>query len=190
MRIIAGKYRGKILAAPNTRDTRPTSDRARESVFNVLAGRLMKHGVPWSELSVLDAFAGTGALGVEAASRGVQNVSFMEKDAEALKALRQNAAFLERDGYRVSIRSDVLLPPSVAEPVDLVFMDPPYGKGLIPPAIQALSESGWLGKRTLCVIETEKNEKLFLPNAFTVHEERMYGKAKITFASVSNPLFS
>lgn len=190
MRIVAGKYRGKILVAPNTDATRPTSDRARESVFNILGGRLLKNGLSWEELSVLDAFAGTGALGIEAASRGVPNVAFMEKDAEALKVLRRNAAFLERDGCRVSIFSDVLLPPSVPAPVDLIFMDPPYGKGLILPAIQALSESGWLGKKTLCVIETEKKEKPSLPPVFSIHEERTYGKAKITFASVSNPLFA
>lgn len=190
MRIVAGKYRGRILSAPLTLSTRPTSDRARESVFNILDSRLLKCGLSWSDLKVLDAFAGTGAMGVEAASRGAMSVSFMEKNAEALKSLRANVSAPERDGCRISIYSDVLLPPNVPDPADIIFMDPPYGKGMVLPAIQALAESGWLVKKTLCVVETERKEDLVLPPLFETHEERVYGKAKISFVSIADPFFA
>ena len=190
MRIVAGKYRGRTLAVLDTSATRPTSDRARESIFNILDSRLRKCGAAWTDLSVLDAFAGTGALGVEAASRGVPEVCFMEKDAGALKALRQNIAPLEKDGCQIAVFPDVLAPPQAGKTPDLVFMDPPYRKGLVGVALAALSERGWIGEKTVCVIETERNETPDLPAGLIIRETREYGKAKVIFASFGDPFFA
>lgn len=182
MRIIGGKYRGKKLSAPDGRETRPTSDRARESVFNVLDSRFLKEGKTWAEISVMDAFAGTGALGIEAASRGAGVLFFVEKSRQALKCLEENLAGVRRDGVRISVFSDVLFPPDAVKAVDLLFMDPPYGRGLVCSGLNALKEKGWVDSMTLCVIEAEKNEEDVLPDGFEILDVRHYGKAKILLA--------
>lgn len=179
MRIIGGKYRGKKLSAPEGENTRPTADRARESVFNVLDSRFLKEGKAWAEMTVMDAFAGTGALGIESASRGAAVLFFVEKNREALKCLEENLLPIRRDGAKVSIFSDVLLLPDAARAVDLLFMDPPYRQGLAALGLSALKEKGWIDSMTLCVIEVEKKEVDVLPAGFEILDTRCYGKAKI-----------
>lgn len=181
MRIIGGKYRGKKLSAPEGDATRPTADRARESVFNVLDSRFLKEGKAWAEMTVMDAFAGTGALGIEAASRGASVLFFIEKNREAFKCLDENVMPLRRDGVRVSVFSDVLAPPDAVKAADLLFMDPPYGQGLVALGLQALKDKGWIDSMTLCVIEVEKKEREedILPVGFEILDTRCYGKAKI-----------
>ncbi len=181
MRIVAGKYRGRRLNAPEGRDTRPTSDRAREALFNILAGGRYSAGVsPIPGAQVLDAFAGTGALGLEALSRGAEHIFFIEQAAPALQALRANIKALAAQAACRLLASDVLHPPpSPRGPMDLVLLDPPYDKGLLTPALAALADKGWIGARTLVVAEVMQREETVLPEGFTLLEARRYGKAKL-----------
>lgn len=177
MRIVGGTYRGKLLSAPDGTTTRPTSDRARESVFNILDNRLIKAGRRWDGLIVFDAFAGTGALGLEAVSRGAHALFAAEKDEAARQCWRKNTQGLKNAA--LVLYSDVLALPMAQQPVDLLFMDPPYNKGLVAPALTELEQKGWLNADTLCVIEVEKAERDFLPDGFAVEDTRFYGKAKV-----------
>lgn len=177
MRIVGGTYRGRLLSAPEGTTTRPTSDRARESVFNIIESRLIKAGRRWDELSVFDAFAGTGALGIEAVSRGVRALFAAEKDESARLCWRKNTQGLKNAS--LILYSDVLALPEAQKTVDLLFMDPPYGKGLVAPALTELEQKGWLNADTLCLIEVEKAEQNFLPAGFVALDTRFYGKAKV-----------
>ena len=182
MRIIAGKYRARKLFAPEGKTTRPTSDRAREAVFNVLEAGFRKTGKVWAEIAVLDVFAGTGALGLEALSRGAASLTAAEKDASAAACFRKNAEVFVKDGVPVRLFNDALFPPQTEKAAGLLFMDPPYAKGLVAPALEALLKTGWIDKETLCVIETEKGEKDVLPAGFEISDTRFYGKAAVLFA--------
>ncbi len=184
MRIIAGKYRSRKLVAPDGMTTRPTSDRARESVFNVLDSLLRKQDCMWTDLTVLDVFAGTGALGIEALSRGAKALFAAEKDPAAVRCFYQNVDPFIKDGIQVSLFSDALNPPHAPKAVELIFMDPPYEKGLVVPALTALFEQGWIDGQTLCVIEIASHEKEALPDGFEISNNRVYGKAKVLFVKL------
>jgi 16S rRNA (guanine966-N2)-methyltransferase len=167
MRIIAGQWRGRTLLAPQGQATRPTADRTREALFSMLASRLGS----FEGLKVADICAGTGALGLEALSRGAAHCTFVERDRAAIEALRANIAKL---GAQAEVR------PVAAEgfaggPFDLVLIDPPYGTGLgqkILPKI-GLAAGGWAS------IETARQEEVAVPG-FTVEADRVHGKARIT----------
>lgn len=186
MRIVAGKYRARSLKAPEGEDTRPTSDRARQMIFNILDSRLIKQGRHWTEMTVLDAFAGTGALGLEAVSRGAKSVVFMEKSSVAMAVLRKNAVMAEKDGVSVRYFSDVMAPFTAEKPCELIFMDPPYQQNLVVPALQALHENAWMSSQTLCIVETEKNETPVFPDFLKIIDQRSCGKAKIWFLMCQN----
>ena len=177
MRIVGGNYRGKLLVAPEGDTTRPTSDRARESVFNIIDSRLIKSGRRWGDLSVFDAFAGTGALGIEAVSRGARTLFAAERDKAAQQCWYKNTQGLK--SVSLSLYGDMLNLPKARQSVDLVLMDPPYKKGLTIPALTELEQKGWLTPDTLCVVEVEKSENNVLPDDFETLDERVCGKAKI-----------
>ena len=181
MRIIAGKYKSKKLFAPEGKTTRPTSDRTREAVFNVLESYFRKKGISWADVNVLDAFSGTGALGLEALSRGAVSLTAAEKDSRATVCFWKNADVFVKGGSRIDLFADALLPPQAKKPVVLLFMDPPYAKGLIKPALEALEQKGWIDKNTLCVLETERHEKDILPDSFDITDMRFYGKSAVLF---------
>ena len=143
MRIVAGRHRGRKLMAPPGLDTRPTSDRAREALFNIL-----EHGEPPLEgCRFLDLFAGSGAVGLEAASRGAGRVLLVEKARAAQAAARANIAHLG-EAERVTLRAgDATRLGRAAEPFDIVFLDPPYGSGLVATALAGLARGGWLAPR-------------------------------------------
>jgi 16S rRNA (guanine966-N2)-methyltransferase len=182
MRIVGGKYRGRAIAAPLGRDTRPTGDRAREAVFNILAH------APWSPglegRRVLDLFAGSGALGFEALSRGAAFALFVETDAAARGALRDNIEALGLFGATRIHRRDATdlgqKPAGLGEPFDLVFLDPPYGKGLGEAALAKLRGGGWITPGALIVFECGTDEAPLTPG-FEVLDERGYGAAKVLF---------
>ncbi len=183
MRIVAGRHRGRRLAAPEGLAVRPTGDRTREALFNILeSGR-----AGWPALQdarVLDAFAGTGALGLEALSRGAALVAFMESLPAAQAALKRNIAALgEQDNVKL-LRNDVLRPPRSDPPADIVLMDPPYGQGLAAPAIEALAGAGWIGPKSLVIVELMAGEPLDPPPGFSVLDTRKYGKARLVFLSM------
>lgn len=173
MRIIAGQWRGRPLVAPKGDATRPTADRTREALFSMLASRLGS----FEDLAVADLFAGSGALGLEALSRGAASCIFVEQDKAALDALRANA---EKLGLRADIRAQsVLALGPAAKPLDLILMDPPYGTGAGSVALDKLARHGWTGPATWISIETAKQEEPELAG-FTVDASRVHGKARLT----------
>ena len=183
LRIVGGRHRGRKLESPPGLDVRPTSDRARESLFNILEhGKLAKGGLsPVRDARVLDAFCGTGALGLEALSRGAAHATFLERDPAALKLARTSAEKLGEAANASFVAGDATRPPRASEPCTLVFLDAPYGEGLSAPALAALAEAGWLAPGAIAVAETETREDLVPPAGFTAVDERRYGKAKLTF---------
>ena len=182
MRIIAGKHRGRAIEAPPGDAVRPTSDRARESLFNILAhGKLAADGAAYAGAAVLDAFAGTGALGLEALSRGASSAFFLENGRAALQTLRRNIAALG-EGERARIVSGgATAPPAALAACRLVFLDPPYRSGLGTKALAALAKAGWLAEGALAVLEVAKSEEATAPEGFTLLEERRYGAARLLF---------
>ncbi|MBX9749030.1 MAG: 16S rRNA (guanine(966)-N(2))-methyltransferase RsmD [Roseococcus sp.] len=177
MRIISGLFKGRKLIAPEGETVRPTSDRARQALFDMLwhapwAGREMVDGA-----SVLDAFAGTGALGLEALSRGAARAAFIEKDRSALAALRANIANCKVTDTQV-IAGDATKPPRPIQPATLVFLDPPYGAGLLAPALAALDAAGWFAPGA--ILCTELGQRDEVPEArFTTLDDRSHGKARL-----------
>ncbi|MEH3101003.1 16S rRNA (guanine(966)-N(2))-methyltransferase RsmD [Sphingomonas adhaesiva] len=174
MRIIAGQWRGRPLAAPKGETTRPTADRTREALFSMLTSRLGT----FDELAVADLFAGSGALGLEALSRGAATCLFVEQDKAALDVLRANVARLGAGGCDVRAISALSLGPARA-PLDLVMMDPPYGTGAGAVAADKLARLGWIGPATWVSIETAWNEDVAV-DGFVVDADRVYGRARIT----------
>lgn len=173
MRIIAGQWRGRALATPKGDTTRPTADRTREALFSMLTSRLGS----FEGLKVIDLFAGSGALGLEALSRGAANCVFVEQDRAALDALRTNVVTLKANA---DIRAQsVLALAATREPFDLVLMDPPYGTGAGQVALDRCRRLGWIADHALVSIETARSETVSVPG-FSVEVERVHGKAKIT----------
>lgn len=176
MRIVGGRHKGRPLVAPAGRDTRPTADRAREALFNVLAHG---YGIDLEDCAVLDAFAGSGALGLEALSRGARSVCFLDSAPAALQAIRDNLQRLAETAP--VLRADATRPPPAERPCSLVLLDPPYGSGLAGPALTALTARGWLSDDALCVVEVAAREDFTPPDNFAIQEERHYGAARLVF---------
>ena len=180
LRIVAGRHRGRRLLAPSGETTRPTAERVRQALFDMLwhapwAGRDVLDGA-----RVLDAFAGTGALGLEALSRGAAHATFIEPDRAALAALRRNIATLgEEDRARV-MAGDATRPPVATAPCGLLLLDPPYGKDLVPRALAALQAGGWIAPGALVVAEVAKADALDAPG-FEELAERAHGAARLVF---------
>ena len=182
MRVVAGKFKGRALIAPQGQATRPTSDRARESIFNVLEHADWSPGLEGRR--VLDLFAGAGALGFEAMSRGAAFALFVETEAAARGAIRDNIETLGLFGTTRIHRRDAtdlgLKPAGLGDPFDLIFLDPPYNKGLGDIALSRLSPGGWISSDALAVFECAADET---PNTegFELLDERSYGAAKVMF---------
>jgi 16S rRNA (guanine966-N2)-methyltransferase len=181
MRIVAGKFRGRALAAPTHEGLRPTSDRVRESVFNILA-----HGVPGFSLAgarVIDLFAGTGALGLEAISRGAAYCLFVEESADARALIRRNVEAFGLMGETRIFRRDAtdLGPAGRTDSYALAFLDPPYGKGLGELALAGLVSGNWLAPGAVCVFEERANTNIRIPAAFTPFDTRTYGDTEVRF---------
>lgn len=180
MRVVGGRHKGKRLKGPTDKGLRPTSDRAREALFNILAGGRFGEGDRVWEARVLDIFAGSGALGIEALSRGAKEVTFLENDLAAIKLIERNLAGLEQDRVRI-VACDATNPPGAKASADLVFLDPPYGDNLAPTALEALLERGWIGDESLIIVETAAKEAFQPPASFKLLDARKYGAAKMHF---------
>jgi 16S rRNA (guanine966-N2)-methyltransferase len=182
MRIVAGRHRGRKLLVPEDATVRPTSDRAREALFNIVEhGRFAAGGSRLQDRRVLDAFAGTGALGLEALSRGAAYATFMELGAVPRKLLAANIATCgEADRTRI-LAGDATSPPPAPMPVALAFLDPPYGKGLGGKALTALAAAGWFEPAALIVLEIGAKEEAAIPDGFTLRDDRRYGAARLLF---------
>ena len=173
MRIVGGRLRGRALAAPKSQAIRPTADRLRESLFNVLAHA---YGDPITGARVLDLFAGTGALGFESLSRGATFVQFIDDGAEARALLRQNVEALGLAAVTKIFRRDAtkLGPAHPVEPFSLAFLDPPYGRGLAEKALMSARGGGWLSKDALIVVEESAEPAFKPPEGYEELERRRY----------------
>jgi 16S rRNA (guanine966-N2)-methyltransferase len=180
MRVVGGRLRGRNLAAPASQAIRPTADRLRETLFNILAHA---YGDPISGARVLDLFAGTGALGIEAASRGAAFVLFVDDGAEARALIRQNVEALGLGGVTRIFRRDAakLGAAHPLEPFSLVFLDPPYGKGLAEQALASAREGGWLTTGALLVVEEAITSKVQPPRGLEELERREQGESELIF---------
>ena len=183
MRIVGGKHRGRPLLAPPGRELRPTSDRVRESVFNVLIqGGEALGGRNWVRgAHVLDGFAGTGAMGLEAVSRGAAHATLLDNQNAALRCSHENIETLQEDNNISAYFADCLKPRTANQPCSLIFLDPPYGLGLAVPALEALIGAGWVADKALAVLEVDRTEEIEPPSEFKILDERHYGKARIIF---------
>lgn len=183
MRIIAGSLKGRQIRTPGGAGTRPTSDRARESIFNVLTHADWAPGL--DGVRVIDAFAGSGALGFEAISRGAAFCLFVEIEAAARGCIRDNVeAFQLFGNTRIHRRSATDLGPKPAglgAPFDLVFMDPPYRQGFVPLALEQLANGLWLTPDALVVAETGADEPAPEAPGWAAVDERLYGAARVSF---------
>lgn len=178
MRITGGTHRSRILSAPEGRDIRPTSDKVRQAVFNMLASR----GLPDENTVALDAFCGTGALGLEALSRGARRAVFMDNSAASAAACRANIKALGLEGRAELLTCDATQPgvkPAALPEARLVFLDPPYRDDVITEALAALAAGGWLAPGALCVAEQGQGTAASMPPGFALLDTRRYGETQI-----------
>ncbi|WP_338445349.1 16S rRNA (guanine(966)-N(2))-methyltransferase RsmD [Pelagerythrobacter marensis] len=181
MRIVAGEWRGRRLAAPKSDATRPTADRTRETLFSMLASRLSD----FAGLRVADLFAGSGALGLEALSRGAAHCLFVEQEQDALQAIRGNISALEARG-RSEVRAGSVMALGPADAAkDLLLLDPPYGTGAGAVALDRLLRLGWIGGATWIAVETGADETVAV-KGLIAETERRVGKAKLTLLRLAD----
>jgi 16S rRNA (guanine966-N2)-methyltransferase len=180
MRVVGGRLKGRNLASPASRDIRPTADRLRESLFNILTHA---YDDPIADARVLDLFAGTGALGIEAISRGAKFALFIDNGAEARALMRDNVETLGLGGATKVYRRDAtdLGPAHPVEPFSLVFIDPPYGKGLAEKALASLRDGDWLTPGALLVVEEAKAAGFKAPEGYAELERRVYDDTEFVF---------
>jgi 16S rRNA (guanine966-N2)-methyltransferase len=183
MRIVGGQLKGRVLHSPSSNAIRPTSDRLRETLFNILAH---SYGNAADGARTIDLFAGTGAMGIEALSRGANSTLFVDEGAEACAILRTNIEALGLMGVARILRRDAckLGAAPGEEKFNLVFLDPPYGRGLIAPALKSLRDGGWLTTHALIVIEESAGADMDLPEGFVARETRRFGDTQVIFASL------
>ncbi len=186
MRIIAGEFRGIALASVGKGDAgahlRPTTDRVRESLFNVLMGG--KFGDPISDARVLDLFAGTGALGLEALSRGASEVSFVDDGRKSGQLIRENIRITKSKALTNFVGADATrLPVNSGAAFDLIFLDPPYGKSMGQKALAAAARGGWIAPQALVV--WEESAPQLAPEGFELLDQRRYGDTHVTFLEVA-----
>ncbi len=185
MRVVGGRLRSRPIAGPKSDAVRPTSDRLREALFNIL---MHGYGDPVTGARVLDLFAGTGALGIEAVSRGAAFALFVDDGVQARALLRQNTETLGLGGVTRIFRRDAtkLGPAHPLEPFSLVFLDPPYGKGLAEKALVSAREGGWLKPEALVVVEEAADAGFTSPEGFGELERRDYDDTELVFLRVPN----
>jgi 16S rRNA (guanine966-N2)-methyltransferase len=181
MRIVAGRFKGHAISGPRSMAVRPTSDRLRETLFNVLAHG---YGLPEQETRVLDLFAGTGALGLEAMSRGARYCLFVDEGLEARALIRTNTEALGLGGQTRLFKRDAtrLGPAGPIQPFDLIFCDPPYARGLAEKALASAAGGGWLAPGALVVIEEAGEVTVALPKGFEALDTRDYGESQLVLA--------
>jgi 16S rRNA (guanine966-N2)-methyltransferase len=181
VRIVGGRFRGRAIKGPHSDAIRPTSDRLRETIFNVLAH---SYGDPVEGARVLDLFAGTGAMGLEALSRGAAFALFVDDGAQARGLIRENVEALGVGGETRLFRRDATRMGQAAPnaPFSLVFCDPPYGKDFAPRALRSCAEGGWLSPGAIVVVEEAQGVPVMLPDGLKELERRDYGETKVVFA--------
>lgn len=184
LRIIAGKHRGRKIEVKENKGIRPTGSKARGAIFNILTHGSFGPGgeSPLMDQPVLDLFCGTGALGLEALSRGAAHVTFVDQSQESINLARQNALRMGEEETTTSfLRNDSTSLPPARRKVALVFMDPPYNSGLAVKSLGSLDQQGWLVRDAVLVVEISSKEKLTAPARYDLFDERAYGNTKIVF---------
>lgn len=183
MRIVGGSFKGRRLATPNSDRIRPTTDRTRESLFNILS-----HKIEFEDARVIDLFAGTGALGLEAVSRGAKYALFVEESSEGRGVLRSNIETFGLQGASKVWRRDAtkLGPIGQMSKFDIAFMDPPYGKGLGEGALEALRTGDWLTHDATIIVEESKGNLPHNPQGFELLDERSFGETQIGIFTLAN----
>lgn len=178
LKIISGRFRQKRLYLPDEKVTRPTTGRVREAIFNIL---LHQYHIHFDQTTVLDAFAGSGTMGLESLSRGAKHVYFVEQDANVRTILQKNIKLIMGENQTTVLGTDVLKLRKTSSAVDLIFLDPPYNSGLIEPVCLHLHKQGWIQKKTLlCIESASKNIPTSIP-LFNQLEQRVYGQSGISF---------
>lgn len=181
MRITGGQYRGRIITVSKGQDIRPTSDKIRQAIFNML----FQYGLP-EGAQVLDMFCGTGVLGLEALSRGAQFCTFIDQSPDSLRCARHNIKALGLEAQSKTLQKDSTKLGERALnylPAGLAFLDPPYRKALVLPALMAAVKYGWLAAGALCVIEAEKDADIFVPDVCSLVKSKTYGQTQIIICS-------
>ena len=183
MRIIAGSKRGMVLDAPDGQTTRPTADRARQALFDILSAP--KQMARWRNRAVADFFAGTGALGLEALSRGASRCSFFEIDTAARTVLARNIAKLGWNDRCDLLRQDATKPPAAKEACALLFFDAPYHDSVSEAALTAAQAQGWIAEDGLAVVQLHPKASFDCPEGFTLADDRRYGAARFLFMELA-----
>lgn len=181
LRIAGGRHRGRPLRALEGTTTRPTAARVREAMFDILVHGRPAALQPLQGARVLDAFAGTGALGLEALSRGAAHATFLERDRAALALLRVNVESLGEAGRCRIVAGDAMAPGRASEPADIVLLDPPYGEAAVETALTALAEAGWIAAGTVVAAEGAARDPFALPPGLQPIDERRYGRTVVRF---------
>ncbi|NWH07538.1 MAG: 16S rRNA (guanine(966)-N(2))-methyltransferase RsmD [Alphaproteobacteria bacterium] len=183
MRVVGGSLRGRTIEGPKDARVRPTSDRVREAIFNVLAHRDLGGGFTLEGARVLDLFAGTGALGIEAVSRGARFCLFIDDHLESRAIIRRNVEAFSLTGVTKIWRRDASslgpVEPNANGPFDLLFADPPYRMNLLGPALLSAREGGWLQPHAVCVAELAADEAFAPPFGFVVADDRTHGETRV-----------
>ena len=181
MRIIAGKHKGRRIELGRDAITvRPTSEFAREAIFNILThSKHAQNGKSFLGKQVLDLYCGTGAFGLEALSRGAAQVTFVDNAREAMATARHNAARMKEEETTNFLLADATRLPRARQAFPLIFLDPPYFSKLIEPTLKSLLDGGWVEKDSLLVLEHDEKESITLPPQFELLDERRYGRARI-----------
>jgi len=191
VRITGGRFGGRTLAGPKDLAVRPTSDKVRQAVFNIIAHHDFGAGFVLEDARVIDLFAGTGAMGIEAVSRGAQYCLFVDEAAESRALLRTNVEALQLTGHSKIWRRDATklgpMGPGAGGPFELAFLDPPYRKNLLAPAMASLAEGRWLAANALVVCECAEEEAAADVDGFTKLDERAYGDTRVAFYVLTSP---
>ena len=180
LRLIAGTWRGRIIAAPADRDVRPTAQRLRESLFNRLAHAFADEGFTLDDTQVVDVCTGSGALGLEALSRGAAHATFIEQAPAALDLLRRNITALGAEDRTRVIAADARALPRCTHPCDLAMLDPPYDGGLAGPILKSLAAQNWLRPGALVTVETAADEDVPLPPGYDFIDKRTVGRGAVS----------
>lgn len=179
-RIFSGKHRGRSLKVVEDKAVRPTAGRTRESVFNILMhGRFSGEDSPLIGKGVLDVFCGTGAYGLEALSRGAASATFVDQHTLVLKLAYENARKFGEEATTKFVQADASNLPKATHAYSLIFLDPPYDKGLAKPCLKSLAAQGWVDEESVIVLEIQAKETISLPEGYSVVDERIYGNAKV-----------
>lgn len=181
LRITAGVFKGRPLAVPEGHAVRPTSDRARQGLFNRLEHSFQDTGFRLRGARVIDLYAGTGALGLEALSRGAAHVTFVEQMPQSLACLKANIETLGVEDKVSILRLDASALPTASQAFDLALLDPPYEQDLANPTVTALAAKGWLSETAVVVVETAKAESITPPPSLVIEDIRAYGRGHMTF---------